>query len=316
MMYNILTLFFIAFSFTAGAQVLDSTMIGNSMFVNLNYAKLDSTIRALTAKIEVLEAAQSSGAAFDGTYSSLIGAPTFATVATTGSYGDLTTQLTQEEIIHMAYSLNSNPDMFDLFNNKVLDLSGLDFMGAAFRGAKIMFSDFSDTNLANADFSYARVEATSFENANLMNANFTGARLNSQPLNGCNFSGANLSGVTWTGAELQDCGFSNQNLSGIDWNGKNLTGINLIGTDLSNANLSNTDLSWAFLENTDCTGANLSGAEFTDSSLDGVDFTNADLSNAIGYSISNGEPSSWTGAYILNCSSCTCTDANNDNYCD
>ncbi|MGY8941695.1 MAG: MopE-related protein, partial [Flavobacteriales bacterium] len=52
--------FFLALILTcsAGAQVLDYKLVGNSAYTSLNYAKLDSVIEALEAKITVLEGNQ------------------------------------------------------------------------------------------------------------------------------------------------------------------------------------------------------------------------------------------------------------------
>jgi hypothetical protein len=69
-----MTLIALVVAVTAGAQVMDTTLTGNSVHMNLNYAKLDSIIADLQAKVATLQAAQTSD--FDGTYGSLTGAPT------------------------------------------------------------------------------------------------------------------------------------------------------------------------------------------------------------------------------------------------
>ncbi len=68
-----MTLMALVVAVTAGAQVMDTILTGNTVNMNLNYAKLDSIIADLQAKVATLEAAQTS--AFDGTYGSLTGAP-------------------------------------------------------------------------------------------------------------------------------------------------------------------------------------------------------------------------------------------------
>lgn len=64
------------------AQVVDSVLVDNKAYVQLNLAGLVSTIQTLQAQVATLEAAQASSTAFDGTYSSLTGAPTIPTNTT------------------------------------------------------------------------------------------------------------------------------------------------------------------------------------------------------------------------------------------
>ena len=73
-MKHLMTLMALVVAVTAGAQVMDTILTGNTVNMNLNYAKLDSIIADLQAKVATLEAAQSS--AFDGDYSSLNNPPT------------------------------------------------------------------------------------------------------------------------------------------------------------------------------------------------------------------------------------------------
>ena len=96
-------------------------------------------------------------------------------------------------------------------------------------------------------------------------------------------------GVAWRGE-----------LSGADLSGADLSGANLTQADLSNADLSDANLTQANLYVADLSGANLFGAN-----LSGADLAGADLSGV-----------TWTGAYIENCTGCTCIDNDNDNYCD
>ena len=69
-----MTLMALVVAVTAGAQVMDTILTGNTVNMNLNYAKLDSIIADLQAKVATLEAAQNS--TFDGDYSSLTNKPT------------------------------------------------------------------------------------------------------------------------------------------------------------------------------------------------------------------------------------------------
>ena len=326
---------------TFGFEFEPNSLEVNGVSLALYLQALNETISVLEAKVEALEAAEDSSSSFDGTYgsltgtpalfdgnySSLTGAPSLSDVATTGSYDDLIDQLTREDIVKMAHHFDAYyPDEDDPeFNPFIppigLQLSGFNLPGIAFRGATFKNADFSGAGLNNADFTDTQFISTSFENANLTNADFTGAVLNNghstEPNGGANFSNANLTGVIWPANGLGGCTFWGMDLSGTDWSGFNLVMTSLAYSDLSNANLSNANLTWSYLREANFTGANLSGADLTYANLEGVDFTNADLSNAffngIGY---NGEPASWTGAYILNCAFCNCTDANNDNYCD
>ena len=244
-MKHLMTLMALVVAVTAGAQVMDTILIGNTVNMNLNYAKLDSIIADLQAKVATLEAAQISAfdgdynsltnqpaipsnvsdltndagyTTFDGAYGNLTGAPTLATVATSGSYTDLSNQLTQKDIVESAYNLTS---------------------------------------------------------ANLTNANLSGANLSD-----ANFSNVDFSDANFTGAYLIDADFYASDLSSADFTNANLAGADFTGANLSDANLSD---------------ANLSGADLTVANLTAV---------------------TWTGAYILDCTGCTCEDADNDNHCD
>lgn len=325
---------------TFGFEFEPNSLEVNGVSLALYLQALNETISVLEAKVEALEAAEDSSSSFDGTYgsltgtpalfdgnySSLTGAPSLSDVATTGSYDDLTDKLTREDIVKKAHHFDAYyPDEDDPeFNPFIppigLQLSGFNLPGIAFRGATFKNADFSGAYLRNADFTDTQFLSTSFENADLKNADFTGAMLNNgdvtEPFNGCNFSNANLTGVIWPANGLMACVFQDMDLSGTDWSGFNLVATYFAYSDLSNANLSNTNLTWSSFNGANLSGANLSGADLDHANLEGVDFTNADLSNITSPYGYEGEPSSWTGAYILNCTICNCTDANNDNYCD
>ena len=216
--------------FSMNSQVDRVLVNGNQAHATLNLLELESIIETLQAQVAALQTAQSSSfdgtygsltgaptipsnvsdltndagyTTFDGAYGNLTGAPTLATVATSGSYTDLSNQLTQKDIVESAY--------------------------------------------------------------NLFGADLTGADL----------TDANLTGADLTGADLTDA-----DLSGADLTGARLYGATLTGAFLFNADLSNADLSYALLSYADLTGV------------------------------------TWTGAYIQSCIGCTCTDANNDKYCD
>ena len=75
-MKHLMTLMALVVAVTAGAQVMDTILTGNTVNMNLNYAKLDSIIADLQAKVATLEAAQNS--TFDGDYNSLTNQPAIA----------------------------------------------------------------------------------------------------------------------------------------------------------------------------------------------------------------------------------------------
>ncbi|MBV42039.1 MAG: hypothetical protein CL834_03300 [Crocinitomicaceae bacterium] len=183
--------------------------------MNLNHAKLDSIIADLQAKVATLEAAQTSSfdgeysslnnkptipsnvsdltndagfTTFDGAYGNLTGAPTLATVATSGSYSDLSNQLTQKDIVESAYNLY-----------------GADLSGAYLTGADLSGAILPNANLYGANLYQADLYGADLTDAILSNANLYGADLSGAYLTGADLSNAGLSGVTWTGAYIENC---------------------------------------------------------------------------------------------------------------
>ena len=71
-MKHLMTLMALVVAVTAGAQVMDTIVIGNEVHINLNYAKVDSIISDLQAQVDSLEAAPTFGA--DLTAADLTGA--------------------------------------------------------------------------------------------------------------------------------------------------------------------------------------------------------------------------------------------------
>ena len=120
----------------------------------LDYEKLDSIIRDLQAKVAILEEAQAKAFngdynnlsnqpnLFDGDYRSLTGVPTLAAVATSGSYTDLSNQLTQKDIVEAAYSLNK-ARLWDA------NLSNANLSNAYLRNAALADANLSDANFSN-----------------------------------------------------------------------------------------------------------------------------------------------------------------------
>ena len=84
---------------------------------------------------------------FDGAYGNLTGAPTLATVATSGSYTDLSNQLTQKDIVESAYNLTG------------ANLSYANLSYAALSMANLSEADLSGADLQDADLVDAILES-------------------------------------------------------------------------------------------------------------------------------------------------------------
>ena len=176
-MKHLMTLMALVVAVTAGAQVMDTILTGNTVNMNLNYAKLDSIIADLQAKVATLEAAQTS--AFDGTYGSLTGAP-----AIPSNVSDLT-----------------NDAGFTTFDGAYSSLSDLPSMAwVNLSGANLINANLNDANLT-----YAYLANANLDNADLTNANLTNANLSHADLTNVDLTNANLTGVTWTGAYILNC---------------------------------------------------------------------------------------------------------------
>ena len=61
-MKHFMTLIALVVAVTAGAQVMDTIVIGNEIHFNVNYAKVDSIISDLQAQVDSSEAAPTSNA--------------------------------------------------------------------------------------------------------------------------------------------------------------------------------------------------------------------------------------------------------------
>ena len=111
--------------------------------------------------------------------------------------------------------------------------------------------------------------------------------------------------------------------SGMDAPDIDLSGANLVGADLVDATLHGVDFSDAYLMYAD-----LSNGDFTDGDFSGTNLANANLSGAIlaGATFSDDsypdQSNPWhigatlTGANIVGCTNCPCYDVNNDDLCD
>ena len=176
-MKHLMTLMALVVAVTAGAQVMDTILTGNTVNMNLNYAKLDSIIADLQAKVATLEAAQTS--AFDGTYGSLTGAP-----AIPSNVSDLT-----------------NDAGFTTFDGAYSSLSDLPSMA----WVNLTFANLIYANLANANLTNANLTDANLANADLTNANLTNANLSHADLTNVDLTNVDLTGVTWTGAYILNC---------------------------------------------------------------------------------------------------------------
>ena len=197
-MKYLLTCLALGLAFAAGAQIADTILTGNAVYVNLNLCKLDSTISSMQELIEAqqatIEAQQATieslqAGSFDGDYNSLSNLPTIPSKTSDltndagfttfdGNYNSLSNQLSQKDIVEFAYRLT----------------------GANLSGAHLSNANLSGANLHHANLSGANLSVADLSNANLDFADLTGAYL---PF--ANFTGADLYDVTWTGAYILNC---------------------------------------------------------------------------------------------------------------
>ena len=183
-MKHLMTLMALVVAVTAGAQELDTTLTGNTVNINLNLSKLDSTIGAMQALIEAQQATIESlqESSFDGAYNSLTNQPEIPS-----NVSDLTndagfTTVSQAESIAVGVAWRG-------------ELSGADLSGADLSGANLTQADLSGADLSDANLTQANLYVADLSGANLFGANLSGADL----------AGADLSGVTWTGAYIENC---------------------------------------------------------------------------------------------------------------
>ena len=92
--------------------------------------------------------------------------------------------------------------------------------------------------------------------------------------------------------------------------------LQLDGKYLANSNLSNTSWENTVLYDANLTNANLTGADFYRAWISYANLTNANPTHASFVGVYDQDDVTWTGAYILGCTGCTCTDADSDDYCD
>ena len=211
-MKYLLILAFACISLFSTAQVIDTTMTGNAMHMNLNLTQLDSTIRSLQEIVEAQQATIESlqAGSFDGDYNSLSNLPTIPSKTSDltndagfttfdGDYNSLSNQLSQKDIVEFAYNLSPGANLSGASLGHAM-LSGANLYHAYLSGAILAYANLSNTNLMIADLSGADLTGANLTEANLANANLTNANLTNASL-----FGANLTGVTWTGAHTPGC---------------------------------------------------------------------------------------------------------------
>ena len=246
---------FVAFSMNS--QVDRILVNGSEAHATLNLLELESIIETLQAQVAALQTAQSSAfdgtygsltgaptipsnvsdltndagyTTFDGAYGNLTGAPTLATVATSGSYTDLSNQLTQKDIVESAYNL-SGADLTDA------NLSYANLSNAYLTNANLSYADLTDANLSYANLSYANLSYATLSGADLTGADLTDANLFYADLTGAILSNANLTGADLTGANLFYADLTGADLSGVTWTGAYIlicTGCTCIDNDNNN----------------------------------------------------------------------------------
>ena len=209
-MKHLMTLLALVVAVTAGAQIIDTTLAGNAMHMNLNLTKLDSTISALQEIVEAQQATIESlqTGSFDGDYNSLSNLPTLFD----GDYSSLSNQPT----IPSNVSDLTNDAGYTTFDGAYGSLSGAPNLAAVATSGS--YSDLSNKvtqidifqsayNLRQANFANANLEHVNLSGMDLFDVNFTNA----------NLYGANFSNAIFYGAVLTNANFTNANLSGADW---------------------------------------------------------------------------------------------------
>ena len=181
-MRHLLILAIACISLSSTAQVIDTTMTGNAMHMNLNLSKLDSTINAMQQLIEaqqaIIESLQA-GSSFDGNYQSLSNLPSMGWV-------------------DLSYGI----------------FSAENFSNANLSYANLAFTDCSNINLAYANLSYANLIGSTLDNADLSNANLSSSDIRNSSLVGANLSSADLSNT-----DLENTVFLNAILTDVIWTG-------------------------------------------------------------------------------------------------
>lgn len=162
------------------------------------------------------------------------------------------------------------------FSFKGMDLSGLNFFRANFKGCgDVSHANFSHCNLG-LTFGFSKAEGVNLSGANLQQANFAGVNLDGANLSEAHADYTNFSGASLIRSNLQDTQlkfalFTWANLTQANLQRTNAMHAHFYEADLTNANITNSILIEAKLNS-----ATLINTNFTDSNL-----TNAHLAKAV-----------------------------------
>ena len=154
---------------------------------------------------------------------------------------------------------------------------GADLRGQNFRGARLAFVLWAETQLQEANLRGAVLDKADLRKANLNAANLSGARLRETDLRGASLRQADLEGARIRGGLLTGVNAQEVNLTDADLRSADLRNIDLSGSDLSGADLRGAQLSGACLRNVNLTGARLPDVDLVDALIDGAVFDQADV---------------------------------------
>ena len=166
-----------------------------------------------------------------------------------------------------------------------LNLSGVDFRGAALKEVQFEKSQLDGANLQHADLCQAKLQyavlwGAELQDANLIGANLEDAKLGGADLQDAKLDRANLEDAKLGGADLQDAKLDRANLKNADLVGAKLQGAKLARADLRDAKLIIANMQNADLLRANLQGAKLDGADLQGAKLDGSNLQNADLAGA------------------------------------
>ena len=159
-----------------------------------------------------------------------------------------------------------------------LDLSGLSFVNADLRWARMNFANLQNADLSGAALDSAWAAQADFSGAKLVGASAQSAQMPRAILAGADLSGArvvaNLSRANLRGATARNANFSpdmtNQSMG--------LIRLQIQNADAAGADFSGANLDWADAEFAEFNGGVFTGASFRHAKLGGADFTMAKVS--------------------------------------
>lgn len=326
----------------AGAQIIDTTLTGSVVNINLNLSSLASTIHTMQAEISTLQAYTDS----------LESEITF--LAANQDFQDIelikmrlisdSVSLCNDYMWHRFAGFLNSPgagSLQQLVNNGIpalnyvinaidqalIEMSGYTAGSLGWENIEANIIDLGEeAGVIDADLGYPHGEFT--DKAAFLDNYFLGglsgltkSTLNTEP--DYHYDGdpiytdfgpmhfLNKRFYTWP-KEVKGHDIA----SGMDAPDIDLSGANLVGADLVDATLHGVDFSDAYLMYAD-----LSNGDFTGGDFSGTNLANANLSGAIlaGATFSDDSypiGATLTGANIVGCTNCPCYDVNNDDLCD